>query len=254
MASLLPALFFALAPCAQEAPENDGWVTDLANLLSASQEAELESLLESYSAGSGHEVALLTLPSLEGRPIEDVALRVFREWGVGDKDEDDGLLLVIAQKDRRMRFEVGYGLEGVLPDALCGRIIESVIAPEFRRERYYEGIRAGLLRAQEAIGGDYAELDRAAPDHGIGAAACQLALVGFFLFLVFASKRGRRAGGLGADGGLSPWLLATLLQSAGRSHGWHGGGGGGFSGGGRGGGFGGFGGGRSGGGGASGGW
>jgi uncharacterized protein len=269
---LLLSLPLLAAPGVQEVPRNDGWVTDLADLLTEAQEAELEDLMESYQEGSGHEIALLTVTSLAGRPIEELALETARAWGVSGRKLNDGALLVVAKDDRRMRFEVGQGLEGMLTDAVCSRIIRDVMAPAFREGRYYEGMREGLLSAHEVVGGDYARLERAErlPPQG-ASALCPLLVVLLFVFLALAGRRrrGAGAGGVGGAGGAAPatgrglleaLLLATLFQNAGRSGGWHGGGlGGGRSGGGRpGGGFGGFsgfGGGRGfGGGGASGGW
>ena len=124
----------ALAACALAAapevqvPKNDGWVTDLAGLLSDSAERSLEALMESYRQGSGHEIALLTIPSLEGESLERYALVVGREWGLGREDVNDGALLLVSKGDRKIRIEVGRGLEGTLTDAICGRIILTMIS------------------------------------------------------------------------------------------------------------------------------
>jgi uncharacterized protein len=246
-----------LAPSLQEVPRNDGWVTDQADLLTDAQEAELEDLMESYRTGSGHELALLTVKTLAGRPIEELALETARAWDIGGKEAHDGALLVIASEDKKMRFEVGRGLEGTLTDATSGRIIRDVIAPAFREGRFYEGIREGLLAAHGAIGGDYARLERVErPSVGGAGALCPLLFLILFVVLAAANRRGGRGGRSGAGGLFQALLLASLFQNAGRSSGWHGGGrSGGFGGGRSGGGFSGFGGGGSfGGGGASGGW
>jgi len=254
---LFLALSAALALGAQEVPRNEGWVTDNAGLLTPAQEAELEDLLGRYQQGTGHETALLTVKSLEGRPIEELALNTAREWGVSGRNLNDGLLLVVAKDDRQMRFEVGQGLEGGLTDAIAGRIIRDVMAPAFRDGRFYEGIRAGLVSAHEAIGGEYGSLERGGRPAAEVSALCPLLLLLLFIALAVASRRGKRAGA--RRGCLQPLLLPTMFPGPGRSRGWHGGfpGGGGFSRGGGGGfrGFSGFGGGRGfGGGGASGGW
>ena len=240
----------AAAPVRElEVPANEGWVTDLGELLSAQKEAELERLMESYKQGSPPiDIALLTVPSLEGEALENFALNVARTWGMGD---DQSALLVIARDDRKMRIEVGRMLGATLTDSISGRIIRDVIAPEFKRGEFERGIELGVLAMHQAAGGDYGAL----PDPGAGSAgAALLQLLIFALFLYLISRRGGavRAGGqlTGRGGSLAPWIL---LGGAGRGRsmgsGFGGGGGGGFSG------FGGGGGGRGfGGGGASGGW
>ena len=246
-----------LAPAAQEVPKNDGWVTDQAGLLTDAQEAELEDLMESYRVGSGHELALLTVKSLEGRSIEDLALDTARAWGVSGKELNDGALLVVASEDKKMRFEVGLGLGDRLTDAICGRIIRDVIAPPFREGRFFEGIRAGIVAAHAAIGGDYGPLERSSrPSAGGAEAVCPLLFALLFVALAVMNRRRGGPGGRSSSGGLfQAMLLASLFQNAGRSSGWSGAGRGGSGGGGGFRGFSGFGGGRGfGGGGASGGW
>jgi len=119
---LLTALFlaaFATTSKAQEGrlevPKHDGWVTDLAGLLSAEKEAELETLMESYRRGSTHEIALLTIPSLQGEPIERFALEVGREWGLGTKEKNNGALLVVSKEDRKLRDITLYHLHTTGP-------------------------------------------------------------------------------------------------------------------------------------------
>jgi uncharacterized protein len=256
----LIALLLALPAALQalQVPTHDGWVTDNAGLLTPSQEAELEDLLDRYRLGTGHDLAVLTVKSLGGRPIEELGLETARAWELGTKEKSDGALLVIASEDRIMRFEVLQGLEGDLPDVICGRIIRDVITPAFKEGRYYDGIRGGLIAAQQAIGGEYGSPEGVQHPEGLASALCPVLLLLLFAALAAAGRRGGRSGGASMGGGglFEALLLGSLLQSSGRSRGWHGGGGfsgGGFSGGG--GGFRGFGGGgRAGGGGATGRW
>jgi len=250
LAFLLTACL-ALAP-AQEVPANDGWVTDLAGMLTTEQEAALEALMESYRSGTTHEIALLTVPDLDGRSLEDYSLEVARAWGIGGKEENNGALLFVAQDERKMRIEVGRGLEGNLTDSISGRIIRDVIAPEFKRGQYYAGLRGGIEAMHAAIGGDYGPLRASQGGQAAsrGQAGCVALLFNLFFlfFVVSAIARSRRRGG--TTGGVLPWLILAGL-GGGRG----GRGGGGFGGGGGGGGFGGFGGGGGfSGGGASGGW
>src|SRR6185295_4767664 len=157
--ALAAALLCGLAPPREQpVPRNDGWVTDLAGMLGAEDERQLEALMESYQTGSGYDIALLTVPDLQGEPIEDFARRVAREWKLGSKDKSEGALLVVSQGDRQLRIEVGRGLEGTLTDAVCARIIRDVITPSFQAGDFAGGLRRGLEALQKAAGGDYAAL------------------------------------------------------------------------------------------------
>ncbi len=223
-----------------EIPPNDGWVTDLAGMLEPDEERSLEALMESYKAGSGHEIALVTVPDLGGKSIERFALEVARAWGIGAKETNAGALLLIAKRERKIRIEVGRGLEGTLTDSISGRIIRDIIAPRFQRGDLYGGIRAGIEAMHAAAGGDYAALpERRRETEAVGIAT----LVPLFFFLVvwIALFRAARRGGRGGrgGGGILPWLILASMSSGrgGRSSGWHSGGGGGFSGFGGGGGF-----------------
>lgn len=237
LSRLLSALFLAVAATASTAqesrlavPKNDGWVTDLAGLLSATEESELERLMESYRLGTTHEIALLTVPSLQGEPIERFALEVGRAWGLGTKEKNNGALLVVSKDDRKLRIEVGRGLEGNLTDSICGRIIRDVIAPEFKRGRFGAGLEQGIVAIHEAIGGNYAKIQKASRSPASGLAGIIPAFVILAILLAILSRRRRGFGGPGG-GSMLPWLiLASSGSRGGRSYG--GGGGGGFSGGG----------------------
>jgi len=248
--ALCATALFALPAAAEvEVPKNDDWVTDLAGMLSDSQEQQLELLMESYRQGSGHEIALLTVPDLGGESIERFALEVGRSWGLGEKEKNNGALLVVAKEERKIRIEVGRGLEGDLPDILAGRIIRDVITPAFKKGDFAGGLRDGVLAIHEVIGGDYARLENShAERRREGRTGSIFNLVWILVLILVIATRGRR-GGRGGSGSVLPWLLLGGAMSSGSR-----GGGGGFGGGG-GGGFGGFGGGGGfSGGGASGGW
>jgi uncharacterized protein len=248
MLAPLAVAWLALAlPQRLEVPSNEGWVTDLAELLDAGQEAELERLMESYKAGSQHEIALLTIASLGGDALEDFALRVGREWEMGREGVSDAAVLVVARDERELRIEVGRGLEGTLTDSISGRIIRDVIVPQFKQGRWYDGLRAGIEAMHAAAGGDYGALP-VAGSAGQGASAArtlgEIVLALFVLgLLALRSSYGRRRGrgrsrvlgphGLGTH--TSGWGIGSL---GGGSFGGGGfGGGGGFSGFGGGGGF-----------------
>ena len=221
-------------------PANDGWVTDLAGMVGPEAEARLEERMESYRAGSGHEVAVLTVPSLDGDAIEPFALRVAREWGLGQADEHNGALLVVARDEGAIRVEVGRGLEGTLTDSVAGRIVRDVIAPEFRRGDFERGIERGVVAMHAAIGGDYGPIDGAARPAPVPVGGLMPLLV--LAALSFAMTRSRRRH-VHRSGGQprreDPWILIPPLSGTGRGGGTGGfggfggfGGGGGFSGGG----------------------
>src|SRR5690606_1338357 len=121
--ALFATLLAPVATAQIDVPENDGWVTDLAGFLTPEQERELERMMESYRTGTTHEIALLTVPDLGGQPIERLALEVGRAWGLGTEERNNGALLVVAREERKIRIEVGRGLEGTLTDAISSRII-----------------------------------------------------------------------------------------------------------------------------------
>ena len=231
-AALFAPLRASAAP--QKVPANDGWVTDLADLLSPAKEAELEALMESYRNGSGHELALLTVPSLEGGAIEEFALRVGRAWGIGDAERQAGALLVIAALERRTRIEVGRGLEGSLTDAVAGRVLRNVLAPRFRAGDYEGGIDAAIRALHAAAGGDYGPIERSASESDRAADWVMFAVVAAFVILAMHQRgRGPRAW-RGGYGGFGPIVIGRTGSFGGRSSGGFGGfgGGGGFSGGG----------------------
>jgi uncharacterized protein len=239
-----------------QVPKNNGFVTDLADMLSAGQEQQLELLMESYKQGSTHEIALLTVPDMGGQTIERFALEVAREWGLGSKETSNGALLVVAKAERKMRIEVGRGLEGDLPDAICGRIIRDVMTPAFKSGNIPGGIQMGIVAMHSAIGGDYGPIQRSSRGRRRSGGLGGLFMIGFLIF-IFAVSRRRGGGGGGGHGSVWPWLFWGSMLSGRRGYGGVGGFGGSssFGGLGGGGGFGGFGGGGGfSGGGASGGW
>ncbi|MHC1731343.1 MAG: YgcG family protein [Bacteroidales bacterium] len=127
-----------------DVPYLSGRVNDYANILSDSMRTHLGELLKEHEAKTTNQVVLLTIQSLEGESIEDYSNKVFNEWALGQKDKDNGILMVVVPGERRMRIEVGYGLEGTLPDILAGRIIQNIMTPAFREGDFDGGIYRGL--------------------------------------------------------------------------------------------------------------
>lgn len=151
----LTALTLASLTSALEVPFLSGRVNDDARLLDAGTAARLEQTLKDHETKTGQQVVVLTIPSLEGEALEDYSLKVSRTWKLGRAGKNDGILLLIAKDDRKMRIEVGYGLEGTLPDALCGRIIRDEIVPRFRANDFTGGVSAGVAAILSVLAGDY---------------------------------------------------------------------------------------------------
>jgi uncharacterized protein len=280
-AALLLAATMLLAQLA--VPPSKARVTDLTGTLTAHQRAALEQKLQAFETKKGSQIFVLIVDSTEPEDVAEFGIRVADQWKPGRKGIDDGAILIVAKKDRRLRLEVGYGLEGALTDATSRRIIDEVIAPRFRQGDFFGGLEAGVDRMIRVAEGE--PLPPPEPqwqrDSGLG----RFGLFAFVGVLVIApimrAMLGRLGGALALGGlaGVVTWFLTFLVGSAllagligfagalvfgggsrrwsgGRRSMWTGGGPRGW-GGGRGGGLGGFGGGRGGGfggGGASGGW
>ena len=287
----LSALLFLILPLAAHAldvPPLKGRVNDYAGMLSPSAEGHLDGLLQDLEASDATQIVLLTVPSLEGDSLEEFSIRVAEQWQIGQKNLDNGAILLIAKADRKLRIEVGYGLEGRLTDLMAGRIISQVIVPYFKAGQIDQGITAGVEAMVGVVRGEFSAAEAPSRGRGPGQRSGN-GLFGLMLVFFFLNVLGRLRRSLGALAGavivpivglaifgFSLTLLALLIpvgavaglvagflgapltfghagHRSGRGGGfWIGGGGGGFGGSG----FGGFsgGGGGFGGGGASGGW
>jgi uncharacterized protein len=135
-------------------------VTDQAGLLPAEARARLEAQLAAFERETTHQIAVLSVPSLEGEPIEAFALRVAEAWRLGQQGLDNGILLLVAAQDRQARIEVGYGLEGAVPDATAKRVLEDVILPRFRAGDPAAGIEAGVAALMNAVRGEEIPVER----------------------------------------------------------------------------------------------
>jgi uncharacterized protein len=270
--SVLSSSVLWVAPLRAEPhfPSTKGYVTDAAGVLSESAREQLENQLTAFTQKTSIQMAIVTVASLEGDTIEDYSAQLMKRWGIGEKGKNNGVLLLAAIQDRKVRIEVGYGLESVLPDGRAGEIILKNILPHFHQGQYDEGLREGMTAIVQTLGGPEQIPSRQPPPVGHHLSSWILPLLGLFLIFPFtvltilfsASFYISAPTPLHALGFLSiPFgLLLDIFRFRGRGGrsayfggGYGGFGGGGFSSGG-GGGFGGFGGGMSGGGGASGGW
>lgn len=223
-------------------------VNDYTNTLTASQVQALESKLVAYDDSTSSQIAVVIVQTLEGYDIAEYGLALIREWGVGGKEFSNGVIVVVAKDDRKVRIEVGYGLEGAIPDITAKSIIDNSITPQFKEGNYYRGLDRATDDIIKAAAGEYKAPANygSKKKKGLGLGSIIGLLV---LFLVFGALGGGGRSGGGTMSGAG-WIIGSMLGSAGsgRSSG------GGWSGGSSGGGFGGFGGGGGGGGGASGSW
>jgi uncharacterized protein len=212
-----------------EIPRGTGWVNDTANVLPESERSALEARLAAFERKNGHEIALLTVPTTSGQPSERYALEVARAWKLGKPGKNDGALLVIAVQDRKLRIEVGRGLEGELTDLLSSRIIRDVIVPRLKQGDMPGGIRAGV-EAMIAVAGGAGEkaLPPARDSGGIGAGIGVLLFVIFLVIAIVLRRINGGGGGYGRRyrGGLFPFPM--MIGGGGRGSGGGGFGGGGF--------------------------
>ncbi len=158
-------------------------VHDDAKILKAETVDNLEKELTVYEDSTSNQIAILIVSSLDGEPIENYSLRVAEAWKLGTKDKDNGVLLVIAVDDHKIRIEVGYGLEGVLTDAICSRIIRNEVAPAFRQNKYDEGVINATRAIISAIGGEYVSYDSDEIELGI----LPRILIGLFIFSILGA-------------------------------------------------------------------
>jgi uncharacterized protein len=222
-------------------------VTDEANLLSSHQVDILEEKLVALDDSTSNQIAVVTVTSLGGYEIEDYAVKLFRDWGIGDKTSRNGILILIAPNERRVRIEVGYGLEGAIPDITANDIIDNILTPRFKEGNFYAGIDNAVDALGDAATGEYyvARERQEVPEPSL---LLVLLIILIVLMIIMRSNGGGRGGGMISRRGYRGWGGVPPIWTGGGG-GWSGGG---WSGGG--GGFGGFGGGSSGGGGASGSW
>jgi uncharacterized protein len=141
-------------------PETTGYVNDFADMLSPATEAALDQRVRGYEQETGNEIAVATIRTLEGELLEDYAVRLFEKWKPGKADKDNGVLFLIVKDDRKLRIEVGYGLEPVLTDGEAGSIIRNVVTPKFKESKYDEGVSDGVEAIISGIGSAENGLDQ----------------------------------------------------------------------------------------------
>jgi uncharacterized protein len=233
---LIPFLCLCFAQLwAQNFPERPSparFVNDLANMLQGNEIESLERKLNGYRDTTSTQIVVITIPSLEGSDIEGYANELARKWGIGEKDKNNGILILIAQGERKMRVEVGYGLEGAVPDAACKEIVRDIMKPNFKQGYFYRGIDLAIDRIMLLASGEY-KGDPVGNAANGKAWVILVVVVLLILFSVISKFRQVRNSHVGHD--LSFWTILALLNSMGnnrRGGGWGGGSSGGDSGGG----------------------
>lgn len=230
---LLSLLFFAVLSLPSQAfdvPRLKQPVMDQAGLLQSRSVSQLNTLLKQYRKQTGVQIAILTVPDLQGEVIEQASIQVADQWKLGDRDKDNGLLILLAKKERKIRIEVGQGLEGDIPDAYAKRVIDNIMTPHFKQGDFLRGLYFGIARLSELatpktpignVQGQQKSSWKREKKRGFGLKDIIVMILFLFFFVL---------------GGRSPFLALLLGHSLGRSSRSYGGGGsfggGGFSGGG----------------------
>jgi uncharacterized protein len=221
-------------------PNPEGWVNDFAGIISTPYKQKMTAIANEINQKIQAELTVVTVNNMEGLSVEDYAVGLFEKWGIGVRGKDNGVLILVALEERKMRIEVGYGFESILPDGLCGEIRDRYILPDLRNGNYGSGLLKGLAAVADVIAKDagiqVTGTIKATPRARINRQkGCSGPFFLIIMVLLIIITRGR----------IIPWLILGSMMGGGRRSGGFGGG---FGGGG----FGGFGGGMSGGGGASG--
>ena len=251
---LIFSLFFVSASYGDDFPERSATiVTDYTNTLSSSERQALEQKLVAFNDSTSSQVAIVMMSSVGNYDISEYAVQLYNKWGIGQKNKNNGVLILVAKDDRKVFITTGYGMEGVFPDALAKRVVNNDILPAFKTGDYYGGLDAAVNSIMSIVKGEYSADGKGQKKEGIPWFGVLLAI--FIFFVVIMSKVGstRNYARRNNLGFWAAWALMNAALNRGSSRGsWGGfsGGSGGFGGGG----FGGFGGGMSGGGGAGGSW
>jgi uncharacterized protein len=210
-------------------------VNDFANQLNATEVAQLEQKLVAYNDSTSSQIVIVVVPTTGDYPIADYAFKLGREWGVGQKGKDNGIVLLWASTDRKIYISTGYGMEGAIPDAVAKRIISTVITPDFKNGMFYRGLDRGVDTIFKYATGEY----KADPEEDNGGGSLSpfiifLVIFGIFLVIMFLNRNNRGGGGGGGgyrNMGGPIFFPYTTHSSGGSSSGsWGGGDGGGFGG------------------------
>ena len=248
LAAFAVAVLFCVSPVfSATVPALKGRVNDYAKIIRDSDEREIEEYLAGVEQSTGIQIAVLTMPSLDGEDIASFGIKVADKWQLGDKEKDNGAILIVAYEEHDLRIEVGDGLEGSLTDAKCGLILRNVIVPEFKNGNYSAGIKKGVMNMGAIATGDESAVSRSVKEDEDSSSNNLVPVFAMLVWLIFVicmisanARRGRRRGRYYHNGNTIAWIAADaalrsmMRNSGGNSLGGHssGGFGGGFSGGG----------------------
>ena len=216
---LLKILFFALAihytlytiHCfALDVPQLKGYVNDYANMMSASARSKIEADLKAFERTDSTQVVILTIPSLEGEAPEDYSIKVAEAWKIGQKGKDNGIIFLVANQERKIRVEVGRGLEGKLTDLMAGRIIDLVVKPRFKRGDFDGGFTAGVHSLIDATRGEFKAQAERAPVRKRGISPYFTIIFFAGVALLFLGSMSKTVGGVAGAIGL-PAILYLFL-------------------------------------------
>ena len=244
---ILTALFCISPVFAVNVPALKGRVNDYAKIIRDSDEREIEEYLAGLEQSTGIQITVLTMPSLDGEDISSFGIKVADKWKPGDKEKDNGAILLVAYAEHDLRIEVGDGLEASLTDAKCGLILRNVIVPEFKNGNYSGGIKKGVMNMGAIASGDESAVSRRVRDGEDNSSNEFIPVFAILIWLIFVvsmisagARRGRRRGRYYHNGNTIAWIAAdaalrSMMRSGsggGHSSGFSSGGFGGFSGGG----------------------
>ena len=225
------AVLFTVFPAfAANVPALKGRVNDYAKIIRDSDEREIEEYLAGVEQSTGIQIAVLTMPSLRGEDIASFGIKIADKWDIGDKDKDNGAILIVAYAEHDLRIEVGDGLEGSLTDAKCGLILRNVIVPEFKNGNYSAGIKKGIMNMGAIATGDESAVsrsvregeDNSGDDSLVPVFAILVWLIFFVSTISAGARRGRRRGRYYHNGNTIAWIAAdTALRSMMRGSGGH---------------------------------
>ncbi len=229
---LIAAFVISSSVFAASVPALKGRVNDYAKIIRDSDEREIEEYLAGVEQSSGIQIAVLTMPSLDGEDISSFGIRVADKWKLGDKEKDNGAILIVAYAEHDLRIEVGDGLEGSLTDAKCGLILRNVIVPEFKNGNYSAGIRKGVMNMGAIATGDESAVSKSVREGENGSSGDFVPMFIIIIWLIlFVSTisagtrrgRGRRRGRYYYNGNTMAWIAAdaalrSIMRSGGGSH------------------------------------
>jgi len=207
------AVIFPQPLRALEIPALKGRVNDLAGLIDPATEQQLEAALAQLERTDSTQVVVLTIPSLEGDSLEDFSIRTVEKWKIGQQGTDNGVVLLVAKKERKIRIEVGYGLEGKLTDLMAGRIIRNVMVPQFKMGRFDQGIVSGVSAIVGVVRGEYSAPPTSQRPRGRSGASPGLIGLAVLIFFINMLGRVNRKIGAAAGGVLAPIAGAFFLHT-----------------------------------------